>query len=277
MSSNALQDEAADFKQGMRAAYAEGRYEKVAELERESAARFVSSMDITPGLDVLDVGTGTGNVAIPAATAGGRVVGVDLSSPQLEAARRRAERDRVEVEWLVGDAEALPFADASFDRVLSAFAVMFAPRHERAAAELVRVCRPGGLIGVCSWTPDSVVGALMNLVEEELPPRPGYAMPPLLWGEREHVERLFKRFEIELRFNEDSVKYEFGSPEAYVEFFEENFGPLVLARRFLSAVGKWHEMRPRMIELLSVRNEARDGSFSAPMKYLVTIGRKPVR
>jgi SAM-dependent methyltransferase len=267
-------DEAAGFKHAMRAAYAAGSYEKVAALEADSAVRLVQRVDLRPETDVLDVGTGTGNLAIPAAQAGARVVGLDLSAAQLEDAQRRAAQAGVVVQWIVGDAEALPFPDASFDQVMSAFAVMFAPRHKLAARELVRVCRPSGRIAICSWTPASIVGELMEIVSAALPPPPEYALPPLLWGTREHLEELFAGRDIKLSFSIDSVLYEFASPDAYVGFFEANFGPLVLAKRFLSAQGSWNQVRGLMTALLTERNAAMDGSFRAPHEYLVVIGDK---
>ena len=258
----------------MRAAYAAGFYEKVAALEADASVRLVQRVDLRPQTDVLDVGTGTGNLAIPAAQAGARVVGIDLSAAQLEAAQRRAAQTGVVVQWIVGDAEALPFSDASFDLVMSAFAVMFAPRHKLAATELVRVCRPSGRIAICSWTPASIVGELMEIVSAALPPRPEFALPPVLWGIREHVEELFAGRDIKLSFFIDSVVYEFASPDAYVGFFEANFGPLVLAKRFLSAEGSWNRVRGLMTRLLTERNVALDGSFRASHEYLVVIGDK---
>lgn len=268
------EDEAAGFKHAMRAAYAAGSYEKVAALEADAIARLVQRLDLRPETDVLDVGTGTGNLAIPAAHAGARVVGLDLSAAQLEAAQRRATQAGVVVQWIVGDAEALPFADESFDHVMSAFAVMFAPRHKRAAGELVRVCRPSGRIAICSWTPASIVGELMEIVNAALPPPPEYALPPLQWGTREHIEELFAGRDVKLSFSVDSVLYEFASPDAYVGFFEVNFGPLALAKQFLSARGSWNQVREVMIALLTERNLAVDGSFRALHEYLVVIGAK---
>ena len=258
----------------MRAAYSAGSYDKVAALEADAAERLVLRVDVRQETDVLDVGTGTGNLAIPAAQAGARVVGLDLSAAQLEAAQRRAGQARVVVQWIVGDAEALPFPDASFDHVMSAFAVMFAPRHNRAARELVRVCRPSGRIAICSWTPASIVGELMEILSAALPPPPAYALPPLLWGTREHIEELFAGTGIKLSFSVDSVLYEFASPDVYVSFFEANFGPLVLAKRFLSAQGSWNQVRGLMIALITERNVAVDGSFRALHEYLVVIGDK---
>jgi ubiquinone/menaquinone biosynthesis C-methylase UbiE len=169
----------------MRAAYSAGSYEKVDALEADAAVRLVQRLDLRKETSVLDVGTGTDNLAIPAARAGARVVGLDLSAAQLEAAHRRAAQAGVAVQWIVSDAEALPFRDATFDHMMSAFAVMFAPRHRRAAAELVRVCRPSGRIAVCSWTPASIVGELGQIIDAAMPPLPAYALPPVLWGTRE--------------------------------------------------------------------------------------------
>jgi SAM-dependent methyltransferase len=259
----------------MRAAYSAGSYEKVAALEADAAVRLVQRLDLRQETGVLDVGTGTGNLAIPAAQAGARVVGLDLSAAQLGAAQRRAAQAGVVVQWIVGDAEALPFRDASFDHVMSAFAVMFAPRHRRAAAELVRVCRPSGRIAICSWTPASIVGELGQIIDAAMPPLPAYTLPPVLWGTREHIEELFAGTDITLSFSIDSVLYEFASPDAYVGFFETNFGPLVLVKQFLSERGSWNQVRGLMIALLTERNAAVDGSFRALHEYLVVIGAKP--
>ena len=144
-----------DLKQTHRATWAAGDYAAVAEhIDAVPPRDLLNRVAIAPGQDVLDVATGTGNVALRAAAAGAHVVGLDLTPELFATARRRAAEYRVAVEWIEGDAEALPFADASFDHVLSVFGVQFAPRHEVTAAELARVCRPGGHVGLVNWTPD---------------------------------------------------------------------------------------------------------------------------
>ena len=155
---------------------------------------------VEPGMDVLDVATGTGDVALRAAALGCRVVGLDRTPERFATARRRAVWHDVVVDWVEGDAEHLPFEDASFDRVLSAFGVQFARRHAIVARELVRVCRPGGRIGLVNWTPSGQVGELFRIVGRYLPAPPAFASSPALWGDAAHVRALFAGTGVELEF-----------------------------------------------------------------------------
>ena len=143
-------------------------------------------------MEVLDVAAGTGNVAVRAAATGAAVIASDLTPALFEAGRRRAEAAGVELEWVEADAEELPFEDGRFDAVLSTFGVMFAPRHEVAAAELVRVCKPGGTIGICAWTPTGAVGQMFETLGGHLPPPPEFAGVPVQWGEEAHVRELLE-------------------------------------------------------------------------------------
>src|SRR5215217_4861712 len=154
----------AHLKQVHRATWAAGNYAAVAEMIDDAPPRdLLAKADVRPEQEVLDVATGTGNVALRAAAAGAQVVGLDLTPELFETARRRAESHDVAIDWVQGDADRLPFEDASFDRVLSAFGVQFAPRHAAVARELVRVCRPGGRIGLASWTPSGQAGEPFEL------------------------------------------------------------------------------------------------------------------
>ena len=169
----------ADLKRAHRATWASGDYAAIAELIDEAPPRdLLAGIHIEPGQDVLDVATGTGNIAIKAAAAGAQVVGLDLTPELFETARRRAAEHDVAVDWVEGDAEDLPFEDDRFDRVLSTFGVQFAPRHEVVARELARVCRPGGRIGLVSWTPQGQIGELFKIMGRYLPAPPDYASPP---------------------------------------------------------------------------------------------------
>ena len=183
----------ADLKRAHRATWAAGDYAAVAEMIDEAPPRdLFARVEVTPGLEVLDVATGTGNLAIRAAAAGAQVVGLDLTPELFATARRRAERHGVVVDWVEGDAEDLPFEDDSFDSVLSAFGVQFAPRHEVVAQELARVCRPGGRIGLVNWTPGGAIGDLFKIMGRYMPAPPDYASPPSLWGNEEHVRSLLE-------------------------------------------------------------------------------------
>src|SRR5215218_8253231 len=152
--------------------------------------RLVAACEIGPGMRVLDVASGTGNAAIPAAKTGSDVVASDLTPELFEAGRARAEVEGAELEWVEADAENLPFEDASFDVVMSSIGVMFAPHHQAAADELVRVCRPGGTIGLLSWTPEGMIGDLFRTMKPFAPPPPPGAQPPPLWGSEEHLRGL---------------------------------------------------------------------------------------
>jgi SAM-dependent methyltransferase len=265
----------ADLKRAHRSTWAAGDYAAVAEVVDEVPPRdLLARAGLEPGHEVLDVATGTGNIAIKAAAAGAQVIGLDLTPELFATARRRAAEHDVVVDWLEGDAEDLPFEDERFDRVLSTFGVQFAPRHEVVARELVRVCRPGGRIGLVNWTPESQVGELFKTMGRYLPPPPGYASPPPLWGSEEHVRRLFAGSPVELEFARGLNPWRFDSAEHYVVFMETHYGPTLKARERLTAEGRWEECRAEILALAERRNEATDGGLLIQAEYLVTIGHR---
>jgi SAM-dependent methyltransferase len=181
----------ADIKARHRAMWASGDYPSMVEtFLLPLGPRLVEACGIGPGQRVLDVAAGTGNASIPAAKRGADVVASDLTPELFEVARRRAEAEGVELTWAEADAEHLPFEDGSFDVVMSAIGAMFAPHHQVAADELVRVTRPGGTIGLLSWTPEGMLGALFRLMGPFAPPPPPGAQPPPLWGGEEHLRGL---------------------------------------------------------------------------------------
>ena len=232
-------DEVAALKQRQQATWAAGNYAVVAELLEGVADQCVEAAMITLDVPVLDVATGTGNTAIVAARYGGRVTGLDLTPELFETARRRAGEWGVEVEWVEGDAEALPFEDASFLRVLSTFGVQFAPRHEVVAQELARVCAPGGRIVLCNWCADGLIGEMYELMGRHLPPAPAFATSPALWGDEEHVRSLLEDRGVTMSFERRSERFPFESPAAYIEFFERHSGPTIKAREVLEPQGRW--------------------------------------
>ena len=214
-------------KAAAREAWRLGDYHRFAtELVWEVGPVVVAACGIGPGQRVLDVAAGTGNVAIRAAEAGASVVASDLAPEHFEAGRAEARRRGVELEWVEADAEALPFADDSFDAVTSSFGAMFAPDHHAVADELVRVCRPGGTICLASFTPEGLGGAFFGLFAPYLPP-PAPGSEPVRWGSEEHVRDLFgDRVEWRTLARREYVERA-GSPQAYVAFFKETFGPAV--------------------------------------------------
>jgi len=223
------------------------------------------------GTEVLDVASGSGNAAIPAALAGARVTGLDLAPSLIEIARERSLEAGVEVEWVVGDAEALPFPDESFDAVLSVVGVQFAPRHQVVADELARVTRPGGRIVLCSWTPRGFIGQVLKTVGPRMPKPPEGASPPPLWGDEDHLLELFAGTGVELSFEQRTTPFDYETPAGFVDYLAEYYGPMLKAREKLSPEGQWDDLRADLIALCEQANVAADG-FRADSEYLVAVG-----
>ena len=255
----------AAVKQGARAVWAAGDFPEIARRELwPMGRRLVDRVGVRPGDDVLDVACGTGNAAIRAAQDGGRVTGVDLTPELLAAGREEAARAEVAVDFVAGDAEALPVPDASFDVVLSVFGCMFAPRHEVAARELARVLRPGGRLGVLAWTPEGGTGTMFRTLGGFMPPPPPFVQPPLLWGSEEHVRSLFEGTGIELTFGRGiAPEPDFPSTAAAVAFMVEKFGPLIMARRALEGTDRW----PQLVAALGGALDRHE-----PAEYLEIVG-----
>ena len=181
-----------EFKQRQRAIWAAGDYATLSKYIAHVGERVVARAGVTSAMHVLDVACGTGNAAVPAARAGARVTGLDFAPAVLDAGREKAEAEGLEIEWVEGDAEQLPFEDASFERVFSTFGHMFAPRHRRTADQMTRVCRESGMIAICCWTPEGTAGDVFAASASFMPPPPDYAEPPILWGTENHVREMFR-------------------------------------------------------------------------------------
>jgi SAM-dependent methyltransferase len=265
----------ADFQQRTRATWASGDWDSHSRLIEPVGAVVLERIDLRPGLDLLDVGTGTGgNVAIPAARRGAKVVGLDLAPEHFEHARRRAAEADVEVEWVEGDAQDMPFADESFDRVVSTFGAMFAPEHERAAAELVRVCRPGGRVAMTTWANDGYAAGLFKLNGTFLPPPPPGVQPPPLWGVDSHIEEVFAAAGATPDIARETLDVQFASERAAVDEYTTTFGPFVTARAVLEPQGRWPEFVEAFADLVHRFNVAADGTVRIPSDYLlITVDR----
>lgn len=256
------------LKAQARAIWRAGNYDAVAEGIWPVGERVVTRVGVMPEDRVLDVAAGTGNAAIRAAQAGASVTALDLTPELFDAGRNRARRAGVEIEWVQGDAEQLPFEDGTFSVVLSTFGVMFAPRHAVAAREIGRVLRPRGRIGLATWSPDGNVGDLFRTVASELPPPPAVAQPPLAWGEPEYLRELLGDAGIEATFQVETLDIDphVDVAEA-VEFYTTSFGPLIMARRHLEPEGRWDSLAIRLRPIL-------ERLVTEPATYLLTTGTK---
>ncbi|MDW4571234.1 methyltransferase domain-containing protein [Microbacterium sp. M3] len=218
------------------AMWASGDYPAVAdEVVGELGGVLVEALGVCAGERVLDVAAGTGTAAIPAARLGADVVATDLTPRLLSVGEQTAAAAGVALRWLTADAEALPFPDAEFDVVLSTIGVMFAPHHQQAADELVRVCRPGGRVGVLSWTPDGFIGQLFTVMKPFAPPAPAGASPAPLWGLADHVATLFGDRVDDLTASQQVLAVDrFASGREFRDFMKANYGPTISVYRFIA-------------------------------------------
>jgi len=261
---------AEQMKEGQRQIWSAGDWPSFAPIVQDIADEVVEHVDAGEGDDFLDVATGSGNAAIAAARRGARVTGLDLVPELIDAARARFAAESLEAELVVGNAEELPFEDASFDRVTSIFGVMFAPRHQMAADELVRVVRPGAKIAVAAWTPEGMNGEMFKTIGEHMPPPPEGFVPPAMWGTEGHVRDLFSGAGLEVGFEKRMAEIEWDSVEDWMDHCERNLGPIVMAKAALEPQGRWEAARADLVALEERYNEADDDSMRARAEYLLT-------
>ena len=257
-----------------RAVWSAGDFDVIAQRIWEVGDELVAKMDIKEGERVLDVATGTGNVAVPAAAAGGVVTGLDITPKLLEDARRNAAAAGVEAEWVEGDAQDLPFEDGSFDVVVSTFGCMFAPDHKRAAGEIARVLAPGGRFGVVAWKPEGNIGRFFLTIAKYAPPPPEGFQPPPLWGMRDHVEEIFDGTGVELSFEDGAAHWHFGSDEEAVEEYSTKFGPIVMLRPQLEADGRWDDLVADLSAMYGEVAVPENGGIAFDGAFLTTFGAK---
>jgi ubiquinone/menaquinone biosynthesis C-methylase UbiE len=262
-----------ELKARHRAMWASGDYPSMVEtFLLPLGPRLVEACQIGPGMSVLDVAAGTGNASMPAAERGATVTASDLTPELLDAGRRDAEAKGLELEWVEADAENLPFDDESFDVVMSSIGAMFAPHHQEVADELVRVCRPGGTIGLLSWTPEGMIGALFRTMGEFAPPPPPGAQPPPLWGSEAHVQELFGD-----RVNFGTLQREmleitaFEHPHDYGEHFKERYGPTIAALGNARKNGREDEFVAALNDFCDEWNRGTPDQARFEKEYLVTV------
>jgi SAM-dependent methyltransferase len=235
--------------------------------------RLVEAVGIGAGDTVLDVAAGTGNASLPAARAGATVTASDLTPELLDAGRRTAEAEGLELTWTEADAEHLPFEDASFDVVMSAIGAMFAPFHQPVADELVRVCRPGGRIGLLSWTPEGMIGSLFRTLGQFAPPPPEGAQPPPLWGSEEHVRELLgDRVRLRSVTRDVLEVTAFAQPHDYAEHFKSYYGPTIAARANAVKNGREAELDAALDAFCDEWNRGTEGAARFEMEYLLAVG-----
>jgi SAM-dependent methyltransferase len=235
--------------------------------------RLVEACGITAGMRVLDVAAGTGNASIPAAKAGAEVTASDLTPELFDAGRRRAENEGVTLDWVEADAERLPFEDESYDVVMSSIGAMFAPHHQDVADELVRVCRPGGTIGMLNWTPEGMIGALFKTMGPFAPPPPPGAQPPPTWGSEEHVKELFGD-RVDFRTLERDVLdiTAFEKPRDYGEHFKQRYGPTIVAQTNARNNGQEAEFIEALDRFCDEWNRGTPDQARFEQEYLVAVG-----
>ena len=263
-----------ELKGRHRKMWASGDYEGMVEtFLLPLGPRLVEACGIESGLRVLDVAAGTGNAAVRAAKTGAQVTASDLTPELLEAGKRFAQREGVELEWREADAENLPFEDESYDVVMSSIGVMFAPHHQDAANELVRVCRPGGTIGLLCWTPEGMIGALFRAMGEFAPPPPPGASPPPLWGSEDHLNELFgDRVEFTTLERDNLTITAFGDPRDYGRHFKGKYGPTIVARANAEKNGRAEEFDEVVDRFCEEWNRGSDDDARFEQEYLVAVG-----
>jgi len=257
----------------MKASWMAGDFGKIASLNRKWGEDFVDRLDLKPGMKVLDIACGTGNQSVPAARKGADVTGLDIATNLLAQAKERAAAEKLSINFIEGDAEQLPFADASFDVVYSMFGAMFAPRPERVAAELKRVCKPGGMVAMGNWTPDSVPGQLFRATTKYLPPPPGL-QPASMWGVEDVVrQRLGDGFELQMQ--KVKARADFGEmkPMDVVNLFREWFGPTKMAFARLDPENQ-QRLAADMESVFAKANDHPSGGMSHAAEYLEVHGRR---
>jgi ubiquinone/menaquinone biosynthesis C-methylase UbiE len=254
------------LKSRLKTTWMAGDFSQVAKHIESTAEAFVDRLDIKPGMKVLDVACGSGNLAIVAAQRGADVTGIDIADNLINAAQRRAADARLDIRFDVGDAEAMPYDDNTFDVVMTMFGAMFAPRPDVTASELIRVCKQGGTIAMANWTPDGHAGQMFKLATKYVPPPD--MPPPVLWGVPEKVKERFgdKVTDLTMTPTLADMTFEFG-PAEVVEFFRQYFGPTQMA--FKAIAEDEHEAYRRDLESLWTQNNtATDGSTFVKGEFL---------
>ena len=259
----------AAVKQRQQATWSSGDYHMIGTQIQVVSELMIEALDVHSNERVLDVATGSGNAALAAARRGCDVIGVDYVPSLLARARRRADAEGLPAEFVEGDAEALPFRDGRFDVVSSVFGAMFAPDQERTASELVRVCRPGGRIGLVAHTPDGFIGQLFRVVGRHVPP-PAGVRSPIQWGTEERLRELFGDAIGGLRAAKRLYVFRYRSPEVYLDYWRRFYGPTLKAFEAVGEDGR-EALEQDLLQLIATFNRADDGTMVVPTEYLEAV------
>lgn len=268
-----MKPEMESLKTRLKSMWMAGDFGQIAKQIQTSADQFISRLALKPGDQVLDVACGTGNTAIPAARAGATVTGADIATNLLEQARARAAAEGLTIKFEEGDAENLPYSDNAFDVVVTMYGAMFAPRPELVAAELVRVCRPGGRIAMANWTPEGHIGQMFKVTGKHVPPPPN--MPsPIKWGDEATVRERFGEGIADLKLTKQMCQFKlpFG-PAEVVEHFRAYYGPTQRAFEALDSE-KQAALRKDLEQLWAANNRATDGTTDVEGEYLEVVATK---
>jgi ubiquinone/menaquinone biosynthesis C-methylase UbiE len=258
----------AAIKTKQQAAWSSGDYAVVGTTLQIVGEELCEALDLRAGRKVLDVAAGNGNVSLAAARRWCDVTSTDYVASLLERGRSRAAAEGLAMDFKVADAEALPFADGAFDAVVSTFGVMFTPHQDLAAAELLRVCRSGGLIGLANWTPDSFIGQIFKILGAYVPP-PAGAKSPLLWGTRARISEMFGSAAT-ITCEQRHFAFRYRSAEHFIEVFKNYYGPMLKAFAALDA-GKQTGLRDELHALITRLNKSGDGTMVVPSEYLEAV------
>lgn len=261
-----------EIKAKQQVTWSSGDYGKIAWITQPLSEVLADAVDIRPGAEVLDVAAGTGHVALAAGRRFARATGIDYVPALLDVARTRAAAEGLDVTFKEGDAENIPFPDASFDYVLSTIGAMFAPNQEKTASELFRVARSGGTIGMVNWRPEGFIGELFRTIAAHVPPPEGLK-PAALWGNEDRVRELFGDRAASVGFKDGAITIGFLSPEHFADFFVTNYGPTLKASEALQGEKK-EAFRRDLVALASRHNKRTDGTAALEWTYLVVTATK---
>ena len=267
-----IQPDLTAVKARQQGAWSAGDYAVVGTTLQIVGEKLCEALDLRSNQTVLDVAAGNGNASLAAARRWCDVTATDYVPALLDRARERADADRLRIEFRVADAEALPFADADFDVVLSTFGVMFTPDQDRAAAELVRVCRSGGKIALANWTPDGFIGQLFKTIGRHMPPPPG-TKSPALWGTRPRIDELFAPHASSIKVSQRHFVFRYRSPEHWLDIFRTYYGPVLKTFAALQPPAQ-SALEHDLFNLIAQFNRSGNGAMVVPSEYLEVVVRR---